>query len=280
MFQSGKRLIKGPSETIPASYFLKEKFGDVNIKGLVDSNGRRADSRSWDEIRPLFLRTGIVDNAKGSSYYESDGAKVICSVYGPREAKRKTEFSSKGKIICEVSFAPFCQQIRRSSSFHQESKSKTISNFVETALGCAVCLDSFPKSQLDIYMKVLQDSGDVLTAAITSASVAIADAGIEMYDLVTACSVAFDDKNFVLDPSDEELQPVSTNGCLRIAYLPSLNQLSCMVQTGSMINSERNTAGLKVCIEGCLRMHTLMQDCLVHGLEKKKKHLHFQQKYT
>ncbi len=221
--------------------------------------------------------SGIVEKAKGSCYYETHDSKVVCSVYGPRESKRKTEFSSKGKLVCEVTFAPFSQQTRQPSV--QEAKTKNISSLVETALGCAVCLDSFPKSQLDIYIKVLQDSGDVLTPAIISASIAIADAGIEMYDLVSACSVAFDNENIVVDPSSDELNSEQPIGSLTIGYLPSLNLISCMVQKGK-IYSERNPAAVKACIEGCLRIHTSMQECIVRGVERKKQFLINEQKYS
>jgi len=51
-----------------------------------------------------------------------------------------------------------------------------------------VRLEAFPKSEVDVFVIVLQDAGAALAAAITAASLALADAAVEMYDLVTACS--------------------------------------------------------------------------------------------
>ena len=48
---------------------------------------------------------------------------------------------------------------------------------------------TFPKSNVDVYCLVLESGGSDVAVAISAASLALADAGIEMYDLVSACSV-------------------------------------------------------------------------------------------
>lgn len=48
------------------------------------------------------------------------------------------------------------------------------------------------KSVVDVRVMVLQADGSELAVATTCASMALADAGIELYDLVTACSVGYD----------------------------------------------------------------------------------------
>jgi exosome complex component MTR3 len=58
------------------------------------------------------------------------------------------------------------------------------------ALENSLILEKFPKSVLDVYVMVIESDGGSFGAAITSASLAIASAGIEMFDIVTACSVA------------------------------------------------------------------------------------------
>lgn len=47
------------------------------------------------------------------------------------------------------------------------------------------------KSVVDIHVMVLQADGGELAVATTCASMALADAGIELYDLVTSCSVGY-----------------------------------------------------------------------------------------
>lgn len=60
---------------------------------------------------------------------------------------------------------------------------------VQAALEAAVRRHTFPKANVDVYCLVLESGGADAAVAITAASLAIADAGIEMYDLVSSCSV-------------------------------------------------------------------------------------------
>lgn len=50
-------------------------------------------------------------------------------------------------------------------------------------------LASFPKAAADVYVLVLEAGGGELGVAATAAALALADAGIEMFDLVAACTV-------------------------------------------------------------------------------------------
>jgi exosome complex component MTR3 len=57
------------------------------------------------------------------------------------------------------------------------------------ALESSVILNKFPKSVIDVYLLVLESDGSVLSSAINVASLALADAGIDMYDLVSSSKV-------------------------------------------------------------------------------------------
>lgn len=50
-------------------------------------------------------------------------------------------------------------------------------------------LQTFPKANVDIYALVLESGGADLAVCISAAGMALADAGIEMEDMVSACSV-------------------------------------------------------------------------------------------
>ena len=72
----------------------------------------------------------------------------------------------------------------------QDAEEKGLSNTLVQALTPAVRLELLPKSAIDVYITVLENDGtsSCLAAAIIAASTALADAGIEMLDQVTACS--------------------------------------------------------------------------------------------
>ena len=60
---------------------------------------------------------------------------------------------------------------------------------MQTALEAAVQLEAFPRAVVDVYCVVMESGGSDLPVLITTAALALADAGIPLYDLVTACSI-------------------------------------------------------------------------------------------
>jgi exosome complex component MTR3 len=71
----------------------------------------------------------------------------------------------------------------------QNEEEKELSLQLQTALEPAVRLQTFPKSTVDVYCLVVESGGSDLAVCATAAAAALADAGIEMNDLVAACCV-------------------------------------------------------------------------------------------
>lgn len=141
---------------------------------------------------------------------------------------------------------------------------------LQESLQPAVCLHKYPRSQIEVNMMVLENGGSVLAHAITCASLALADAGIEMYDLVLGCSIRQDGASYVADPSyGEETSRASvgssssssSQGSLTVAFLPSLNQISGLQSDGEMAE-ETLRAGVRACIEGCYKLYPVVQQVL------------------
>jgi len=86
------------------------------------------------------LKTGVVSQAKGSAYVELNNTKVICSVYGPREVPKKSDFSLNGQLFCEFKFAPFSCKKKR--GHQQDNEELEISRLLRESLSAAVCLVS------------------------------------------------------------------------------------------------------------------------------------------
>lgn len=60
---------------------------------------------------------------------------------------------------------------------------------MQAALESAVQLEAFPKSIVHIKCIIMESAGGDLAVLITAASLALADAGIPMLDLVTAVAI-------------------------------------------------------------------------------------------
>lgn len=133
------------------------------------------------------LKTGVISQASGSSYIELGKTKVIVGVYGPRQSDRREAFREKGHISVDMKLASFAT--RQRGTFRQTPEEREMSALVETALEAVVLAENFPKAVLDVYITVLEAGGSEVPCAITAASLAIASAGVDMKDIVSACSV-------------------------------------------------------------------------------------------
>lgn len=254
--------INGPSDSQPLSLFLKKETGP---ELLLDELDKRIDGRSANEIRPLYMKAGIVTKANGSCFVETSGTKLVCAVYGPRDYIRRQQYSNTGRLSCEVNFAPFSRQSRVKP---QADAEKELRNRLVEAIQCSVCLDAFPKAQVDIYVSVLEDNGSTLSHAIVAASIALADAGIEMYDMVTSASLIFNEDSYFIDPCNREIAHATTQGSLTLAFMPSLNQVTCLLSDGQC-DIDDSKKLINVAIEACLRLHASMRECLTRSMKQK-----------
>lgn len=173
------------------------------------------------------------------------------------------------RLTTDMRFAPFSCPER--GSWIQGSQERDFSMMLQESLQPAVCLHKYPRSQIEVNLMVLENGGSVLAHAITCASLALADAGIEMYDLVLGCSIRQDGASYVVDPSyAEENSPGSlgsNQGSLTVAFLPSLNQISGLQSDGEMAE-DTLTAGVRTCIEGCYKLYPVVQRVLSRSVSR------------
>lgn len=120
---------------------------------------------------------------------------MICSLSGPMplsavSANQSVSYSSVNSNIdrctfeCNVKFAPFTH------GNDTDRQEKSLSNYLREALQSSMHLDLYPKSHFTLNCIVLQSSfSHDLAALINCGSLALADASIELYDLVTSFSL-------------------------------------------------------------------------------------------
>ena len=117
---------------------------------------------------------------------------------------------------------------------------RDFSLLIKQALTPAIRLELLPKIRLEIHLLCLEADGlySCLAQAINCASLALIESGIEMFDIVSACSAGFLSSTLVLDM--DESQEAQADGSLLIASMPSLNQITHVLQVG-----ESDVAGFK-----------------------------------
>ena len=134
-----------------------------------------------------------------------------------------------------------------------------ISKVIKEALEPAVMLDKFPRTAVDVFIEVLQADGGTRCAALTAASVALADAGIPMRDMVAAIAAGKVADTVILDVNNEEDQAGQAD--MPIGYMPSLEKVTLM-QLDGVLTPEEYKKCVEVGIDGCKLVYDLQKKAL------------------
>lgn len=253
-----QKRINGPEGSLPYQIFGKnrDKTFEDRLQDVFDSSGKRLCGRKENESRKYFMKLGVVSTAKGSAYIELGNTKVIVSVFDPREIPKQNKFRELGELYCDFKFSPFACTHRKNPQTDAEERS--LAAAMTKALQPVVCRHLFPNFQIDIFANVLEDDGSVLAAVITAAGLALSDATISMFDIVTASTVAVYGNKIYLDPTLAEericLQggPSGNHGVITLAKLHTLDQTSEIRQAGNI--------SLDAMKEACKRLNLANND--------------------
>ena len=226
---------------------------------LIDENGIRTDGRRWDELRPLKIEVGVVRNADGSALIEWGKNKIIAAVYGPKEMHPKhLELADRAFLKCRYHMAPFSVDERKNPA--PSRREIEISKVIREALQPALFLEDYPRTAIQIYVEVLQSDGGSRVAGITASALALADAGINMRDLVVGCAVGKVDGKIVMDLND--IEDKEGSGDMPFAFMPNLNQVT-LLQLDGLFTHEEFKQALDLAKAGGLIVYKVQRDALL-----------------
>uniref|UniRef100_A0A8C2TJR3 Exosome component 6 n=2 Tax=Coturnix japonica TaxID=93934 RepID=A0A8C2TJR3_COTJA len=268
------RRLHGPEDSQPPELWAAQlRDGDDE----AEQSG--AAPRDPCALRPLFARAGLLSQAEGSAYVElSGGTKVLCAAWGPREAAEPGGAVAAGRLVCDFRRAPFCARGARprpGGAAEREAEREAAAALRE-ALEPAVRLSRYPRARLAVSALLLQDGGSALAAAISAASLALADAGVEMYDLAVGCALCRPPLPhghgsaagpWLLQPGEDEERGAAAR--LTVALLPALNQLSAVLGGGRGGETEGWGAALRLGVEGCQRIYPVLRHCLLRAARRR-----------
>ena len=239
------------------------------VRRKRDRDEEHADERAPGDhvLRSVRIALGQVAQASGSAYVEIGRAKLLCTVSGPLPDARAAHFSETGRLVCQVHFSAFSGLADATI----EQQSRELPLIIHPAVEAAVQLQRFPKSLLEVHVQVLEQDGDMSGPAIMGASLALADAGIEMFDLVAACSVArapvpAGNAGLLLDPSSAQLAGAAAGATLTVAMMPARGEVTQISQVGEW-DMEQYMEAMELGLEACGQLHTLMRQALVSSVE-------------
>jgi exosome complex component RRP41 len=219
---------------------------------------KRLNDRKASEVRPIVVKAGVIPNADGSAMVSLGKTTAIAAVYGPRELFPKHRQQSEKAVLNTIyTMASFStnERVRPGPS----RRSQEICKVTREALEPVVYLEEFPKAVIDVFITVIEADAGTRTAGINAASVALADAGIPMRDLVAAVAAGKIGKDYVIDLEGEEEE---TTACdLPIAYTPRMKRISLLQMDGDLPVKDVKEV-LKLAIKGCEQIYQKQKEAL------------------
>lgn len=226
---------------------------------------KREDGRKSTETRPMEAKVGIIPNAVGSAMFKIGKTVAYAAVYGPRELyPRFLQDPSKGLLRCNYNMMPFASSGERSKP-GPNRRSKEISLITEKALAPVVDLSKFPNAVVDVFVELPQCDAGSRCAGICAASMALADAGIGMKDLVAAVAVGRVEDQILVDLNYiEDSYEGGTD--LPMAIIPSTGQIT-LLQMDGLMTKEQLKQAFELATQTCKKINEVQKAALKKKFE-------------
>jgi len=209
------------------------------VTDLMTIEGLRSDGRTPGDLRNMTIKTNVIPSADGSVYMEWGNNKLYVTVNGPFEAQpRHLQDPHRATIQVNYSMSPFsCPDRKRPGP---DRRAVEISKLLAESLSKVVIRERFPKTLIDVHIDIIEADAGTRCAGLTAASVAMAHAGIPMYDLVGAVSVGKVENIIILDPGKEEDSKGQAD--MPVGIIPSTGEVVLLQMDGQMNADEFNDA--------------------------------------
>jgi len=226
---------------------------------------KRLDGRKNNELREMEAKSGVIPNADGSAYLRVGNTVVYVAVYGPRPAPRFLADPSKGILRFHYNMMPFSGYGSRIRPGHKR-RSQEIGMVMAGALEPVIDLSQYPNTIVDVFVELPQTDAGTRCAAISASSIALADAGIPMTDMVASVAVGQVDGTVVADLTYNEEAYDAPVSDIPVAVIHGSKQVSLLQMDGE-IKKEDLIAALNMAIEVTDEIHALQVKALTERFE-------------
>lgn len=222
---------------------------------------QRPDGRQLNELRPIEAEAGVVKNAVGSARFKIGNTEAIAAVYGPREVfPRFKQNAKRGIIQCHYNMMPFSgmgDRVRPGAS----RRSKEISMVMNKAFEPVLNLTEFPNLGVDIFVELPQTDAGSRCASICAASIALADAGFMMKDMVASVAVGIINGEVMADLDYAEEAWDGEVADIPIAVVPSTGELT-LLQMDGKVKKEDLMKALELGKEVAMKVYEIQKQAL------------------
>jgi len=185
--------------------------------------------------------------------------RVIAQVFGPHEVDSRKLTSENCTIVVDFAPAPFAG-LERKRRRPGDRQSVELFLAVKQCLEATVLVASYPNTQIDVFLTILQDDGGRLPCCLNAAALAMIEAGVGMVDMLAACSAGF--LKGGVSCADLSAREASSGAAhLPVAIHPGSEQV-VLCQLDAKLPLEELEPVLALAISGCHQCHSVMRDAV------------------
>ncbi|CCM04705.1 uncharacterized protein FIBRA_06891 [Fibroporia radiculosa] len=190
---------------------------------ILNDGGYRSDGRRQYELRDITIDLSQQGTADGSALMTHGLTQVLATVFGPREARvRSQTLHDRAVINVEVNVSPFSTGERRRRG-RADRRVLELAATIKSTFEPVVQTNLYPRSQIDIFLHVLQQDGGLLHACINATTLALVTAGIPLLDFVCAVSGGVHSTSPMLDLTTLEENDLPN---LTVAIMPKTKKVT------------------------------------------------------
>uniref|UniRef100_A0A672KLJ8 Putative exosome complex component RRP41 n=1 Tax=Sinocyclocheilus grahami TaxID=75366 RepID=A0A672KLJ8_SINGR len=187
---------------------------------------------------------------------------AVCVIYP--YCSRSKSLHDRAVINCQYSMATFSTAERKRRP-HGDRKSSEMSLHLKQTFEAAVLTELYPRSQIDIYVKILQADGGNYSACVNAATLALVDAGIPMRDYVCACTAGFVEDTPLADLCHAEESGGGTS--LALALLPRSGNIA-LLQMDARLHQDHLDALIEAAMTACKGLSKVLDGVVRQHLEE------------
>jgi len=230
----------------------------------LSPEGLRVDGRRPRELRQLRCKMSPVLTGDGSAFFEMGNTKVLAVVYGPHEPAQRGQMQNEcASVSCEFNIAAFAQGERRQRR-KGDRRTAEFSLMLKQTLEAAILTHLYPRTQIHVFVQVVQSDGGVRAASLNAAVLALADAGIATRDILASCCVGYLEGTPLLDMNYSEEGGGGPDLC--VSMHPTLDKLA-FLQMDNKVPLESFEQVLDLATDGCKAISDYMRQAILDNLQ-------------
>uniref|UniRef100_H9G8D2 Putative exosome complex component RRP41 n=1 Tax=Anolis carolinensis TaxID=28377 RepID=H9G8D2_ANOCA len=182
----------------------------------------------------------------------------------PMRGSRSKALHDQAVVNCQFSLATFSTGERKRRP-HGDRQTSEMSLHLKQTFEAAILTQLYPRSQIDIYVQILQADGGNYCASVNAATLAVIDAGIPLRDYVCASSAGFIEDTPLADLN--YVEEASGGPQLALALLPKSEQIA-LLEMNARLHEDHLERIMEAASKACKDVYLVLDQVVREHLQE------------